>query len=112
MIPKIVYLALATMVGGWMLFDGIHVLRTGKYFGPPEPGPWSRLVSQIELDPFALGPVFVCFGVIWLSSALAVYLELDWSWTLALVVAVATLWYLPIGTLISILVIGLLLVSK
>jgi hypothetical protein len=108
MITKIAFLILALLNGAWMLFDGIHVLLKGKYFGPPEPGPWSKIVEKIGVDPFSLGPVFIFLGVVWILSVIGILQGVDWGWPLALIVAVCTLWYAPIGTVLAIFAILLL----
>src|SRR5688500_10986928 len=98
---KIMMLLIAILVGGWMIFDGVHVLFTGKYFGPEKPGPWSSLVTAIGLDPFRLGVPFVIFGILWLAFAACILLGQSWAWFAALITAVLTLWYLPVGTVLS-----------
>lgn len=108
LIVKFFYLALALFNGGWMVFDGIHVLLTGKYFGPPQPGPWSQLVSGVGLNPFSLGPVFIFLGITWLVSSYGLVAGMGWAWYLSLAVALATLWYLPVGTILSLLAIAVL----
>src|SRR4051812_37681062 len=50
--PLWIQLALAVtglLAGGWMVFDGIHVLLRGKYFGPDKPGPWSHLFTALGI---------------------------------------------------------------
>ncbi len=106
---KITLLILSLLQGGWMLFDGFHVLLKGKYFGPEKPGPWSQIVRAIGVDPFRLGPVFVLLGALWLVFLAALLLNRPWSWSLGLVVSVATLWYLPVGTVLSLITLALLL---
>lgn len=108
MLPKIAYLVLAVLNGGWMLFDGIHVLLKGKYFGPPEPGPWSKIVAAIGVDPFSLGPVFILLGFMWVISSIGMLLGTGWAWPMALIGAVCTLWYVPIGSVLALLAILLL----
>ena len=39
MLTKFLAAAVAALIGGWMLFDGLYVLVRGKYFGPEKPGP-------------------------------------------------------------------------
>lgn len=112
MMTKILYLVLALIIASWMIFDGVHVLVKGKYFGPPEPGPWSRLVAAVGLDPFSLGPVFIVLGLLWIVSAISLLLGTGWSWGLALVVAVCTLWYVPLGTVLAVAAILLLGYAK
>ena len=86
--------------GGWMLADGLHVLRHGKYFGPQTPGPWRHVPQAVGLDPMALGPVFVVLGALWLALAALVATATLPALSLALP-AVLTLWYLPVGTFLS-----------
>lgn len=33
---------IALFVGGWVVFDGIHVLIYGRFFGPEKPGQSQR----------------------------------------------------------------------
>lgn len=96
--------------GGWMVFDGLHVLSTGRYFGPVKPGPWSDLVSSLGVDPYRLGGLFVGLGTEWLLSSFALLLLRAEGWPrIGLAVAAAgSLWYLPVGTVLSLLTLGLL----
>lgn len=112
MAVKILVLSVALLVGGWMIFDGIYVLSTGKYFGPEKPGPWSDLVAAAGLDPFRFGVPFITLGVLWLGFAAAMLLGQSWGWYAALVIAVLTLWYLPVGTILSIVYIALLVIFR
>ncbi len=104
---KIAIFLLAGLNGGWMLFDGIHVLRFGKYFGPENPGPWQALPKALGLDPFNLGPLFVILGLVWLGAGLNFALA-GGFWPLFLVAGL-TLWYLPLGTIFAALVMAFLL---
>ena len=53
--------------------------------------------------------VFVAYGVLWLVLAIGLVLHAGWAWPLGVVMAVGTLWYLVPGTVLSLLVLGLLL---
>jgi hypothetical protein len=107
----LVLLALST--GGWQVVDGIRVLRTGRYFGPPTPGPWRHLVSAVGVDPFDMGVPFVILGAAWLVTPAALLLTgSPVAWWALLVTAVATLWYLPVGTLFALLTIAVLVISR
>ena len=108
MVAKVIASLIALLVGGWMVFDGIHVLSTGKYFGPEKPGLWSDAVASIGLDPFRLGVPFIALGVLWLLFLSAMLLHQSWAWYAALLTAILTLWYLPVGTILSLLYILLL----
>jgi hypothetical protein len=112
MVAKVIASLIALLVGGWMIFDGIHVLTTGKYFGPEKPGPWSDAVAAIGLDPFRLGVPFIVLGVLWLLFLAALLLHQSWAWYAALLTAILTLWYLPVGTILSLLYILLLFVFR
>lgn len=112
MVAKVIVSIIALVTGGWMIFDGAHVLLTGKYFGPEKPGPWSDLVSAVGLDPFRLGVPFIALGVLWLLFLAAMLLHQSWAWYGALLTAILTLWYLPVGTVLSVLYIVLLFVFR
>lgn len=101
MMAKIIFLVVALLNGGWMIFDGVHVISKGKYFGPPEPGPWSRIVSKVGLDPFSLGPLFVLLGAVWMVAAAGILSGSSWGWGLALSVSICSLWYISVGTVLS-----------
>ena len=112
MIVKGIIAFIALSVGGWMIFDGSHVLIYGKYFGPEKPGPWSAIVSSIGLNPFKLGVPFIALGLLWLLFLVGILSHRSWAWYGALVTAIASLWFLPIGTLFSVIYIVLLLVFR
>jgi hypothetical protein len=110
---RYVVIGLSLINGIWMMFDGIYVLLHGKYVGPEKPGPWASLIGATGVDVFKLGPLFVVFGIAWLVFAGAIFSEASWARAFGLVLSALTLWYLPFGTLISIVVfIGLLFVLK
>ena len=112
MITKVIVSVIALLTGGWMIFDGMYVLITGKYFGPEKPGPWSDLVSFIGVNPFNLGIPFIILGVFWLLFLVGMLLNQSWAWYGAVFAAVATLWYLPVGTVLSVSYIGLLFLFR
>jgi len=101
---KYVILGLSFINGLWMLIDGIYVMLNGKYIGPEKPGPWSSLLSVTGVDIFKLGPMFVGFGIAWLVLAFGLFTGSSWTYWLGIVVAALTLWYLPFGTIISLIV--------
>lgn len=104
---------LALVVGGWQVADGIHVLRNGTYLGPPTPGPWRHVVAAAGLDPFAIGPVFVALGGAWLlSTAWLLLAGGGAAWWACVAVAVLTLWYLPVGTALSLVTLVLLVGNR
>jgi len=103
-----VVLLVSLITGAWMMIDGVYNLVTGRYIGGTV-GPWSRLVSSVGLHPQHLGLVFVIFGLAW-GVALAGFRQgAGWGWWAEVAVSVATLWYLWIGTLLSVVCLLLLL---
>ncbi len=109
---KWIAIFLALLNGGFMLFDGIHVLLKGKYIGPEKPGPWANLFYKLNIDVFKLGPLFICFGLLWLVWLYSLVTQQSWSYTLGVAVCIATLWYLPVGTLFAAIILVLLLFAK
>src|SRR6188472_61800 len=102
----IVFLALGP--GLFMTFDGLRALIVGDYVTPTtgpfagQLGPWSDVVSAAGVAPRSamMKIVFVIFGVTWLSVTTGFLLRARRSAGALAVLAVATLWYLPIGTLV------------
>jgi hypothetical protein len=43
MLFRATLILIALFVGGWMVFDGIHVLIYGRFFGPENPARGARL---------------------------------------------------------------------
>ncbi len=101
MVARCVAACIALLDGGWMVFDGFHAIYAGRYFGPSEPGPWSDLVSRAGIDPYALGPLFVAMGLLWITGAGAVLSQRKWGWWLTVALAIGSLWYLVIGTVVA-----------
>ena len=109
---KILISILGLINGGYMLLDGIFVLLKGKYIGPPKPGPWANLFYKLDMNVFKLGPLFILFGLIWVVFIFGFWTNQSWAYILGLIISVLTLWYLPFGTLISIFILVVLLISK
>ncbi len=102
---RLVLLTVST--GGFMLVDGSRNLLTGTYFGGTL-GPWSLLVRGVGLDPQHFGIVFVALGLAWFGGLAGLLLRARWAVPTALVVGLATLWYVPVGTLFALLFVVLL----
>jgi hypothetical protein len=89
-----------------MTFDGTRGLVVGDYVTPSSGthagrlGPWSNVVSAVRIPPrsTAMKVIFVVYGLSWLVIALALALRSPWAPRAMLIAAVATLWYLPVGT--------------
>jgi len=104
--------ALAVVVAGYMLLDGIRELSGAGYIAPGgELGPWARLLERLGVDPHATGvaAAFVGYGVL-LIGALVYYLTGSSAGGVVIIgVAALGLWYLPFGTIGCLLLIGLVL---
>ncbi|MBO9562265.1 MAG: hypothetical protein J7621_05795 [Niastella sp.] len=106
---KILLAIIAFINGGFMLLDGIYVMFKGKYIGPEKPGPWANLFYKLQVNVFRLGPLFVAYGLVWLAFLYGLLSGQSWAYKLGLIIAILTLWYLPVGTLLSIIVLVLLI---
>jgi hypothetical protein len=109
---KIVIIVLSLLNGGYMLADGIYVLINGKYIGPEKPGPWANIFQYFNIDVFKLGPLFVLFGLAWLCFITAYISNSDWAFTFGAIMCILTLWYLPAGTIFSLIILVLLMVLR
>ncbi len=99
---KFIIVFLVFLNGIWMMFDGIHVLLKGKYFGPENPGPWRHINSALGMNPFRIGLVFIFIDFCWLLFGVSLIAGFSWSGLAGIVVSMMTIWYLPFGTLISV----------
>jgi len=112
-----IVIGLAVIEGGWLLFDGLHAFATGDYVTPStgrhagQLGPWSKLWSSAGIDPRStlVRSVHVGIGAAWLGAIAAFLLGASWGWGAMLACAIAGVWYLPFGTLLSVIQIALLL---
>lgn len=112
--------ALCLVQGGYMAFDGVRALTVGSYLTPAsgehagELGPWARIVRAVGIPPESTGMklAFVGLGTAWLAAAVGLALGAEWARWLGIALAVATLWYLVPGTVISVAVLALLLVAS
>lgn len=117
---KWLVLALALLQGGWLAFDGCRALITGDYVtaasGPRagQLGPWSRVVSAVGLEPRSgfIKCLHLFLGIAWLAGLLTFAMRPTCGWWVLLGCGVATLWYLPIGTFASTIVLVLLLTPQ
>ncbi len=109
-------LFLALTEGGWLAFDGAHALITGDYVTPQsgehagQLGPWAGVVSALGIEPrsILMQSIHLLLGLTWLAVTVCFTLRIPWSRTAMVVCAVLGLWYLPFGTLLSIIQIMLL----
>lgn len=111
---------LAIALGGWFVYDGMRALTRGDYTTPAsgphagQLGPWAKLVSALGVNPRGtpMKTVHVVLGLIWIMGAFS-YVARPQLGTLWLtVVAVASLWYLPFGTVIALAELAMLFLSR
>ena len=108
--------ALSAATAGYMVVDGVRAFVRGDYITPRSGryagrlGPWAGLVSAIGIEPRSTGMkvFFVAYGIAWLAIALAFAVGVPWAWLAMLVAAIGALWYLLVGTIVSVVVIALL----
>ncbi len=111
-------LALAFIEGGWLAFDGSRALVVGDYVTPKsgrhagQLGPWANIVSTVGIEPRStlMKSIHVALGAGWLLVMVCFALRISWAWSGMLLFAVLGLWYLPFGTLLSVIQIVLLLI--
>jgi hypothetical protein len=104
--------ALALLDAGYMTVDGARALVTGDYFTPSsgdhagELGPWTRIVAAIGIEPrsTAMKTLFVAYGLLWVAVIVAFAAGQPWSWLAMLLLAAGSVWYLTIGTTVSVIV--------
>ncbi len=107
----------AFIEGGWLAYDGGHALVTGEYVTPSsgeyagQLGPWSKLVSAVGIDPRStlMKSIHLILGLVWVAMIVPFIFRVPWAWRGMFICAVAGLWYLPFGTLLSVIQIVLLL---
>jgi len=110
---------LALIEAGWMMFDGARAFVVGDYVTPKtgeyagQLGPWTKIVSAIGIEPRStlMKTIFIVYGAVWLILIACYARGYGWAWWAMLFAAVGTLWYLWIGTVASLVIIVLLLVS-
>ncbi|HEX8201662.1 MAG TPA: hypothetical protein VF590_14355, partial [Isosphaeraceae bacterium] len=101
---------LGAILGGWLVFDGARALVLGDYVTPRagasagKLGPWAGLVAALGLDPRSslIKGVHVGLGSAWLVAIACVAGRQSWAGRAVGACAVASLWYLPVGTAIGV----------
>jgi len=106
---KIILTVAGLLNGIYMLLDGIYVLLKGKYIGSEKPGPWAALFYKLNIDVFKLGPLFIVFGIMWLLFLVGLWTGQSWTFAAGISLCILTLWYIPVGTALSVIVFILLL---
>jgi len=107
---RLALVALGLVEGAWMTFDGTRALTVGDYVTPSsgaragQLGPWSHVVTAVGILPRSttMKMIFVVYGLSWLIIALGLAFRSGWALPAMLIAALATLWYLPVGTIFGI----------
>ncbi|HUF90241.1 MAG TPA: hypothetical protein VMR66_09695 [Gemmatimonadota bacterium] len=106
---------LVALQAGWFVFDGAHAIMTGDYVTPTagshagQLGPWASVVRAVGVNPRAAGmqAFFLAYGTIWLVMAAVLLPRLPRGRGMLATLAAGALWYLPFGTLLSALQLGI-----
>lgn len=115
-----IILLLIGFTAAWMLFDGMRALIVGDYVMPTsgdyaaQLGPWSSLVQGIGIEPRStlMKSVFVLYGAFSLAALAAYLLGYAWARGALIVMCILGLWYLPLGTVMNLIVLALLLFGR
>jgi hypothetical protein len=92
------------LAGGWMACDGIRRVVAGDYVRiDGKLGPWQHLFTAIGVDPMGwpVAAFFIICGMARLGGVAAFAAGLSWGWHAAFLTAILGIWYLPIGTAMS-----------
>lgn len=103
-------LLLALAVGGYMLIDGMYARVNDRYIGS-DVGPWSFLVRSVGIDPrsYTMNDIFIFFGICWIGAMLFYLFRRRFA---IFGMAIASLWFVPIGGILSLVIIGTYLRPK
>ena len=113
-------LLLIASSASWMVFDGTRALILGDYVTPltgefaGQLGPWANLVQAIGLDPRSIEMklIFVIQGITTMTIVVCYLMNKPWARRALLAAMLVGLWYLPIGTLINLMALILLLLTR
>ncbi|HJQ98137.1 MAG TPA: hypothetical protein VJ826_07455 [Candidatus Polarisedimenticolaceae bacterium] len=105
-----VVIVVALVEAGWLAFDGTRALVVGDYVTPTsgphagQLGPWSKVVAAVGIEPRStlMKSIHLGLGAAWLVVIVCYGMRMPWAWTGMVVCAVLGLWYLPVGTVLSV----------
>lgn len=117
---RLLILLCTLLEAGWMAFDGTRALVVGDFITPAsgpyagQLGPWSHLVQRVGLDPHGtpVKVILAVYGWSWLLVGVGFARRTRWSWNLMLGAALGALWFLPFGTLLSVVQVALLVAFR
>lgn len=106
------YIFFSWLLGGWLVFDGVHQRLFGDYVRiNGQLGPWADVVSAVGLDPQNMSWAFIALGCTLISASFGVYLGRRWGHTTGLIASAVSLLYLGFGTPVALVCLILLLVK-
>ena len=113
-------LILIASSASWMIFDGARALILGDYVTPQtgeyagQLGPWSNLVQALSIEPRSLlmKLIFVTQGMATMTIIVCYLLNKPWARTSLLIAMILGMWYLPVGTLVNLIALILLLLTR
>lgn len=111
---------LITCTAGWMVFDGSRALIVGDYVTPNsgeyagQLGPWSNIVKVIGIEPRStlMKSIFVIYGSVALAITACFVRGVAWAARALMIVCIAGMWFLPIGTVTNLIALVLLFIGK
>jgi len=116
------WLSILLMAGiaAWMIYDGTRAMIIGEYVTPQSGefasklGPWAFVAQMIGIDPYSIWMklIFVFQGLITLTVIALFLLNKPHAWTGLLLAMLLGMWYLPFGTLINLIALMLLLLTR
>lgn len=87
--------------GIWMLIDAFQLIRrSADRFSSGEA--WERLARWAGIEPYALGPVLLVLGSLWLLVTIALASGMRRAVRPAIVIACLSLWYALPGTVVTV----------
>ncbi|MEZ5015574.1 MAG: hypothetical protein R2800_00855 [Flavipsychrobacter sp.] len=109
MVLKWVIILLSFFLFSFMVVDGSRALMIGDYFRPEtgeyagQLGPWAGLVKSVNIDPESdfMKWMFLLWGAIGLFIMVAFAMKVRDSAKALLIISLLTLWYLTMGTMLS-----------
>jgi len=70
------------------------------------------LFEKLNINVFRLGPMFIAFGIAWLLFLCLFWMQHPSAFWAGVLISVLSLWYLPVGTLFSLVVLALLVYAR
>jgi hypothetical protein len=117
---RVIVITLALLQAGWMAFEGARAFVVGDYVTATsgmyagQLGPWSKVVRIVGIEPrsYFMKAIFVIYGLAWIFVIERFTQGLSWTWLAMFIAAIGALWYLPFGTVSSLVQITLLILLK